>query len=67
MNRDELEGKGIEAKGKVKREVGEMTDNERMREVGVADEAAGETQETLGETRRKVGDKVEDAGERLKR
>ena len=67
MNKDELEGKGKEAKGKIKRGVGEMTDDDRMREEGVADEAAGDTQEKFGEARRKAGEKIEDLGDRIKR
>lgn len=67
MNRDELEGKTEKLKGKVKQGVGDLTDNERLHDEGVADEAAGEVQDTTGRARRKVGEAVEDLGDRIKR
>ncbi|HET9262436.1 MAG TPA: CsbD family protein [Vicinamibacterales bacterium] len=67
MNRDELEGKAEQVKGKIKQGVGDLTDNERLHDEGVADEAAGEAQDTLGRARRKVGEAVEDLGDKIKR
>ena len=67
MNRDELEGKKEAVKGKLKQATGDLTDNERLHDEGVADEAAGKTQETLGRGRRKVGEAIEDLGEDIKR
>jgi uncharacterized protein YjbJ (UPF0337 family) len=67
MNKDELDGKVEQVKGRVKQGVGDLTDNERLHDEGVADEAAGEVQEGLGRGRRKVGEAIEDLGERLKR
>jgi uncharacterized protein YjbJ (UPF0337 family) len=67
MNRDELEGKAEAAKGKIKQGVGDLTDNERLHDEGVADEAAGDTKDALGRARRKVGEAVEDIGENIKR
>lgn len=67
MNRDELEGKAEQVKGKIKQGVGDLTDNERLHDEGVVDEAAGEAQDTLGRTRRKVGEAVEDLGDKIKR
>lgn len=67
MNRDELEGKAEQVKGKIKQGVGDLTDNERLHDEGVADEAAGEAQDTLGRARRKVGEAVEDLGDQIKR
>ena len=66
MNRDELEGKGEQLKGKVKQAAGDLTDNERLHDEGVADEAAGDVQEGFGRGRRKVGEAIEDLGEKLK-
>jgi 3-methyl-2-oxobutanoate hydroxymethyltransferase len=66
MNRDELKGKGDQLKGRAKQAVGDLTDDERMRDEGVADEARGEAQEGFGRARRKVGEKIEEIGERLK-
>jgi uncharacterized protein YjbJ (UPF0337 family) len=67
MNKDELRGKADQIKGRVKQGVGDVTDNDRLRDEGVADEAGGEVQEGLGKARRKVGDAIEDLGEKLKR
>ena len=67
MNRDELEGKGEKLKGKAKQAAGDLTDNERLHDEGVADEAAGEVQDTAGRARRKVGEAINDLGDKIKR
>ena len=67
MNRDELEGKTEQLKGKVKQAAGDLTDDDRLHDEGVADEAAGTVQEGFGRSRRKVGEAIEDLGEKLKR
>jgi uncharacterized protein YjbJ (UPF0337 family) len=67
VNRDELDGKADKVKGKVKQAFGDLTDDERLHQEGVADEAAGKTQETFGKARRKVGEAIEDIGENIKR
>lgn len=67
MNRDELEGRVNKAKGKAKQAAGDLTDNERLHDEGVADEAAGNVQEGFGRARRKVGEAIEDIGEDIKR
>lgn len=67
MNRDELEGKTDKLKGKLKQAAGDLTDDERLHDEGVADEAAGEVQEGFGRGRRKVGEVIEDIGEDIKR
>jgi uncharacterized protein YjbJ (UPF0337 family) len=67
MNRDELDGKAKQVKGKFKQGVGDLTDDERLRQEGLEDEAEGDVQETVGTARRKVGEAVEDIGERIKR
>ena len=67
MNRDELDGKAEQLKGKVKKAAGDLTDNERLHDEGVADEVAGDVQETFGRGRRKVGEALNDLGDKLKR
>ena len=67
MNKDELDGKVDQLKGKVKQATGDLTDNERLHDEGVADEAGGEIQEGFGRGRRKVGEAIEDLGENLKK
>jgi uncharacterized protein YjbJ (UPF0337 family) len=67
MNRDELKGKTDQAKGKMKQAAGDLTDDERLRDEGVADETAGRVQEGFGKGRRKVGEAIEDLGKDVKR
>jgi uncharacterized protein YjbJ (UPF0337 family) len=67
MNRDELEGKVDQLKGKVKQAAGDLSDDEKLKDEGVADEAGGDVQEGFGRGRRKVGEAIEDLGEKLKR
>lgn len=67
MNRDELDGRVEKTKGKMKQAVGDLTDDERLHDEGVADEAAGNVQEGFGRARRKVGDAIEDIGENIKK
>lgn len=67
MNRDELSGRAKKAKGKLKQAAGDVTDNDRLRDDGLADEAEGSVQEGFGRARRKVGEAIEDIGEDLKK
>ena len=64
-NKDEVEGKAEQAKGKVKQTVGNLTDDDRLRNEGIDDEAAGDVQEDFGKARRKVGDAVKDLGKKI--
>jgi uncharacterized protein YjbJ (UPF0337 family) len=66
MNKDELDGKADALKGRVKQGVGDLTDNDRLRDEGAADEAAGNIKEGFGKARRKVGDAIEDVGDKIK-
>jgi len=66
MNKDELDGKADALKGRVKQGVGDLTDNDRLHDEGVADEAAGKIKEGVGKARRKVGDAIEDVGDKIK-
>jgi len=67
MNKDELKGKGKKLKGRVKEEVARQTGDERLRQEGADDRAAGELQEGFGKARRKVGEAVEQLGRNVKR
>ena len=67
MNRDELKGKTDQLKGKIKQAAGDLTDDDQLRDEGVADEVAGDVQEGFGRGRRKVGEAIEDIGESIKR
>jgi len=67
MNRDEMEGKAKDLKGRMKEAAGDLTDNERLHDEGVADQAEGQVQDTMGRGRRKAGEFIEDIGKSIKR
>ena len=67
MNRDELEGRAQRVKGKAKQAAGDLTDNDRLRDEGVVDEAAGGVQEGFGRARRKVEEVADDIKDELDR
>ena len=66
MNKDELDGKMDRLKGEVKQKVGDLTDDKRLHDEGVADEAAGRVEEGYGKARRKVGDALHDVAHKIK-
>lgn len=67
MNKDELEGKAKNVKGRVKEQAGEIADSERLEDEGAAEQVEGQTQESLGRGKRRAGEAIEDLGERIKR
>jgi uncharacterized protein YjbJ (UPF0337 family) len=67
MNQDELDGKGNQVKGKAKQAWGDLTDDERLHDEGVADETAGNVQEGFGKARRKVGEALDDVADKIKK
>jgi uncharacterized protein YjbJ (UPF0337 family) len=67
MNRDELDGKTDQVKGRAKQAWGDVTNNERVHDEGVADETAGNVQEGFGKARRKVGDTLDDIADQIKK
>jgi len=66
MNRDEMEGKGDQVKGRAKQAWGDITNDERLHDEGVADEASGNVQEGFGKARRKVGEAIDDVADKIK-
>ena len=66
-NKDEMQGKIDQVKGRAKQAAGDLTDDENLKDEGVVDEAAGDVQEAFGKGRRKVGEAIEDIGEQIKR
>ncbi len=66
MNRDELEGKKENLKGRVKEAAGVLTGNKDLEDEGSDERAGGAVQEDLGRARRKVGEAIEDLGKRVK-
>lgn len=64
-NKDEVQGKTDQLKGKVKESVGNATNDEHLRDEGAADQAAGNVEEAFGKSRRKVGDAIKDVGDKI--
>ena len=64
-NKDEVEGKFDQAKGKTKEAIGRAIDDEELEAEGKADHAAGEVSEGFGKARRKVGEAIEDIGDSI--
>ena len=66
MNKDELNGKVDRLKGNIKESIGEATNDQDLRDEGVADQASGNVQEGFGKARRKVGDALHDVAHKIK-
>jgi uncharacterized protein YjbJ (UPF0337 family) len=66
-NRDELEGKLDQAKGKTKETVGRALNDRDLEEEGRIDNTGGEIKEGFGKARRKVGEAIEDIGESVRK
>jgi uncharacterized protein YjbJ (UPF0337 family) len=65
-NKDEVNGKVDQIKGRTKQAVGDLTNDEQLRNEGEADEAAGSVESGFGKGRRKVGEAIKDFGNRIK-
>lgn len=59
MDSDRIEGPLKEAGGKVKEELGDLTDNEQAEAEGKADQVEGKIQNKWGETKDDVRDVVD--------
>ncbi|HKB09980.1 MAG TPA: CsbD family protein [Vicinamibacterales bacterium] len=66
-NRDEVRGKADQVKGKIKEQIGKAADDEKLRNEGTADKAAGNVEEAFGKGRRKVGETLNDLGDKIGR
>ena len=66
-NKDELEGKFDQAKGKAKETVGRAINDRDLQDEGNADRAGGKVQEGFGTAKRKVGEAIEDIGESIRK
>ena len=64
-NRDEVEGKFDQAKGRTKEVVGRAVDDRELEDEGTADRAGGNVKEGFGKARRKVGEAIEDLGDKI--
>ena len=66
-NRDEVRGKVDRAKGRLKKSIGDLGNDENLRDEGAADEITGKVEETFGRGRRKAGEAIKDLGKKISR
>ena len=66
-NKDEVEGKWDQAKGKTKETIGRALNDDELEAEGQADNAGGHVKEGFGKARRKVGEAIEDVGDAISR
>ena len=64
-NKDEVEGKWDQAKGKTKETIGRAINDDDLEAEGQADNAGGQVKEGFGKARRKVGEAIEDVGDAI--
>ena len=64
-NRDEVEGKFDQAKGRTKEVVGRAIDDRELEDEGTADHDGGNVKEGFGKARRKVGEALEGLGDKI--
>ena len=62
MDKDRIEGKMDDVKGRVKRQVGEWTGDEKAQAEGTMDQAKGKVQNAFG----KAKDAIKDAGDKAR-
>ena len=67
LNKDEMKGKSDQIKGRAKKALADLNNDERLHDEGEQDEAAGRVQESFGKGRRKVGEAIEDIGKNIKK
>ena len=65
MNKDQVEGRLDQAKGKVKELAGKVIDNDRLEAKGKADQVSGKVQAGYGDTKEAVKDKAKDIVNKL--
>jgi uncharacterized protein YjbJ (UPF0337 family) len=66
-NRDEVEGKFDQVKGKTKETISRAIDDDKLETEGGAEHAGGKVQEGFGKVKRNVGEAIEDVADAIKR
>ncbi|MGJ7489270.1 CsbD family protein [Variovorax sp. ZT4R33] len=65
MNKDQVEGRIDQAKGKVKEVAGRATGNESLEAKGMAEKTGGKVQSTYGDTKEKAKDAIKSGADKL--
>jgi uncharacterized protein YjbJ (UPF0337 family) len=66
-NKDEIEGRKDNIKGRIKEATGTLTGDRDLESEGANERAGGAAREGLARARRKVGEAIEDLGKDVKR
>lgn len=61
MNKDQVKGRVEQAKGSIKESTGKAVGNEKLRNEGAVDKAAGKVQAGYGDAKEKVKDAIDKA------
>ena len=59
MNKDQVKGRVDQATGKVKEELGDLTDKPDLENEGVADQVGGKARAGVGDAKEKVKDGID--------
>ncbi len=59
MNKDQVQGRAEDIKGKAKEAVGKAVGNDKLTTEGQLDQAAGKTQAKVGDAKEKVKDVID--------
>jgi len=67
FNRNERDGVLAQAKGRVKKAVGDLTASDKLKAEGTVDEAVGKTKTAIGRAQKDVGATMKSLGKAVKR
>lgn len=65
MNKDQVEGRVDQAKGKIKEFAAKVANNDRLEAEGKADQVSGKVQAGFGDSKEAVKDKAKDIVDKL--
>jgi uncharacterized protein YjbJ (UPF0337 family) len=65
MNKDQVEGRLDQAKGKVKEVTGKVVGNEKLESKGVVEQASGKVQSTYGDAKEKAKEAIKSGADKL--
>jgi len=66
MNREEIDGKAENLKGRIKEAAGTLTGNSKLESEGADERAEGSVREDVARSRRKLGEAIEDLGKKVR-
>jgi len=67
MNRDEIEGRARDWKGRAKQAAGTLIDDRRLESEGADERESGRAQADVGRARKELGKSIEKLGKKIQR